>query len=66
MTNNPELAGKAYKDFVQQRYIISRHINTSYNDTGSITPLERRYILEFIKDELQRHQDALEKIKNEK
>lgn len=53
-----------YKEIVRERYIISKHINTSYSDLGQITPIEREYLIEFITDELMKKQKALDEIKN--
>ena len=50
-----------YKDIVRERYIISKHTNTSYEDTKHITPLERDYILEFITEDLQRQKELYDK-----
>ena len=55
-----------FKQIVNERYLISKHINTSYSDTASISPTERNLILQFIKDDLQREQDAIEHLKNNK
>ena len=52
-----------YKEIVRERYIISKHTNTSYKDTDQITPTERNYILEFITEELQKQQELYEKAK---
>ena len=41
-----------YKEIVKERYLISKNINTSYNEVGKITPLEREYIIEFLVDEI--------------
>ena len=40
-----------YKEIVRECYVISRNINTSYTDLLDITPSEREYLLEFIKEE---------------
>ena len=53
-------APKRLRDLVQERYLISRHINTSYNDVGSITPLERTYLLQFIKEEKEKEKEIRE------
>ena len=52
---------KRYKEIVQERYIISRYSNTSYTDTGDISPLERQYLIEFISTELKKKQEMIEK-----
>ena len=65
MINHPELAPQQYKELVKERYLITKHTNTSYNETAEITPLERRYIFEFITDELKKQQEAYDRIKEE-
>lgn len=49
-----------YEQLVQERYLISKHIHTSYVDLGKITPIERKYLLEFIRQDLQRENDIRE------
>lgn len=52
-----------YRDIVKERYLISKSTNTSYLDTGKITPLEKNYILSFIKEEIDKTKEATEKRK---
>lgn len=52
---------KRYKEIVKERYMISKNLNTSYNDVGNITPLEREYLLSFIDEDLKRTKDILDK-----
>lgn len=66
MIEKPSLASKTYKELVKERYLVTKHTNTSYNDTAHITPLERKYIFEFITDELQKQKEAYEKLRDEK
>ena len=49
-----------FKQIVQERYLISKNINTSYNDTGKITPTERRYLLEFMAEEAEKTKKYIE------
>ena len=66
LTSDKKPYGPArFKELVKERYLISKHSNTSYKDTEDLTPLERSYILEFITDELQRKKEAYEKMKQE-
>ena len=65
MIKDPQRASQIFKDLVRERYLISKHTNTSYNETAHITPLERTYIFEFVTEELQKQQEAYEKIKSE-
>lgn len=50
-----------YKELVKERYLISKAMNTSYNDIGKITPLERQYIIEFIIEERKKEEELLKK-----
>lgn len=50
-----------FKQIAEERYQISKHINTSYVDTGSISPTERNYLLEFIKRDLEHEQELINK-----
>jgi hypothetical protein len=54
------------KELIKECYLISKNINTSYNDILDITPTERTYLLQFIADEIKRSNDAIEKVKEEK
>lgn len=53
-----------YKQLVQECYVISRNINTSYSDILRMTPTERGYLLEFLYNEFKRNQEALKAAKN--
>lgn len=50
-----------YKEIARERYLISKHTHTSYEDTASLTPLERGYILEFLVEDMERQQEMYEK-----
>ena len=54
---------KRYRDIVKERYYVSKYCNTSYNDVGDMAPLERRYVLEFITNELEKQKAAIEESK---
>lgn len=54
-----------YKEIARECYLVSKHTNTPYSDTKDITPIERRYILEFITEDLQRQKDAYERARQE-
>ncbi len=51
-----------YKRIVQECYAISHSINTSYTDLMNITPLERRYMLEFLNDEAIKRKEEREEL----
>ncbi len=50
-----------FKEIAKERYLISKFINTSYNDVGQLTPIEREYLIEFAADDKKRTEDAFEK-----
>jgi len=49
-----------YKDICKERYIISKHTNTSYGDTKNITPTERKLLIEFIVEDLKKQQELID------
>ena len=51
-----------YKDIIKERFLISKHIHTSYQDTSYISPLERMYLLQLIMEDLQKKQEITEQI----
>ena len=52
-----------FKEITRERYLISKYSHTSYKDLDDVSPTERAYILEFIYDELQKEQEAIEEAK---
>lgn len=52
-----------YEELVKERYLISKTINTSYSDTGSMTPTERNYILRYMLDEMKQQEEKLKELK---
>lgn len=52
-----------YKQIIQECYLISKNINTSYLDLMDITPNEKNMMLELLKDEAKRNEEYLEKYK---
>ena len=48
------------KEIVKERYLISRQIHTSYSDLAQVTPLERKYLLEFVTNELRKQKELLD------
>ena len=64
LTNDGKPYGPVrYKDIVKERYLISKYCNTSYTDIGDTSPLERKYILEFITDELKKQKEQIDQMK---
>jgi len=52
-----------YKEIVRECYLISKNCNTSYTDLMYITPVEKNYLLEFIKEEFEMTEEILKKQK---
>lgn len=52
-----------FYEIVKERYLISKHCNTSYKDLDNVSPTERTYLLELIYDELQKEHRAYEEAK---
>lgn len=54
-----------YKEIVKERYLLSKNMNTSYNELGQITPTERKYLMEFLIEEIKESKKAMEEKKRE-
>lgn len=52
-----------FKDVARERYLISKHTNTSFNDTQYMSPVEREFVLEFIMEELQKQKEIMDAAK---
>lgn len=59
MSDGKPYGPERFKAIVRERYIISKFINTSYNDVGDMTPLEREYIIGFIAEEKKREEELI-------
>ena len=49
-----------FEQIVEERYQISKHINTSYVDLGKVSPAERKYLLHFIKRDIEHENKLIE------
>lgn len=54
-----------YKQIVKERYAIARNANITYQDTGEMTPTERRLILQFLVEEQEQQKELIEKSKQQ-
>lgn len=52
-----------FKDIARERYLISKHTNTSFNDTQYMSPIEREFVLEFVMEELQKQKEIMDAAK---
>ena len=49
-----------FKQLVKERYLITKHTNTSYGDTGDISVKEKDMLIDFIMEDLRRTKEAIE------
>ena len=54
-----------YAQIVEERYLISKYINTSYLDLGKISYVERQYLLNFIHRDKEREREIIEQAKKD-
>lgn len=54
-------APKRYKEIVQECYLLSKNLNTSYTDTMKLTPLERNYLIQLLAQDFDEKRKAYEK-----
>lgn len=53
-----------YKQIVQECYLISKNMNTSYTEVrDTITPIERKMMLEFLNEEAEKVKKSFEEHK---
>ena len=52
-----------FEEIIQECYIISKNINTSYTDLLDITPREKNMMLELLNNEAKRQQELYDKQK---
>jgi len=50
-----------FNQIIKECYLISKNINTSYNDLMDITPKEKDMMLEFLNDEAKKQEEMFEK-----
>lgn len=52
-----------FEEIIQECYIISKNIHTSYTDLLDITPREKNMMLELLNNEAKRQQELYDKQK---
>lgn len=57
--------GKPYapirlKQIIKENFYLTKHLNNSYSDLIDITPLERKYLLEFLIDDFKKQKEVRE------
>lgn len=53
-----------FESLIQERYLISKRTNTSYLDTGKMTPRERTTIVKYILEEIKKENESLQSLSN--
>ena len=54
-------APKRYKEIVTECYLLSKNLNTSYMDIMKITPLERGYLIQLLRQDFDEKKKLYEK-----
>lgn len=49
---------KRFKEILEDCWFISKNINTSYTDILQISPLERKHLIDIIKESMRIEKDA--------
>lgn len=50
-----------YKKLVKEAYYIIKNTSATYSEVLDMTPIERKYILDFLFEEFTKNQEALER-----
>lgn len=50
---------QVFSNTLNECYIISKHIHTSFSDVKKMTPTERRFIIKFIIDDMKQEQEMI-------
>lgn len=67
MTNDGKPYGPLrYRQIVNEAYVLTKNTHTTYSDVMQMTPLERSYMLDFLKDEATRAQELINKANQKK
>lgn len=67
LTNKGEPYGPyRYKEIVNECYLISKNLNTSYTELMNITPLERGYILNNVLQELEHAKERAKELQKQR
>lgn len=53
-----------YKQIMKDCWYITKHIHTSYNEILKISPNERDILIEFISNDIRKHNEEMEEILN--
>lgn len=66
-TNTGEPYGPIrYEELVKECYIISKNLHTSYADVLCMTPIERGFIISFMREEIEQQKAEMERRKAER
>ena len=63
-SKNEALGPQVFKDLVHERFLISKYSNISYLETADLTPTERKILLGFITEDLEKKVKAEQQWRN--
>lgn len=52
---------RRFKEIVEECWFITKNVNTSYTDILKISPLERKYLIDVIKESMRIEKDEWDK-----
>ena len=52
---------KRFKEIIEECWFITKNVNTSYNDVLQISPLERKYLIDVIRESQRIEKDEWDK-----
>lgn len=53
-----------YKNYVNEIYFLVKYAGTSYEEVKRMTPIEKDYMIEFTREEMQRNADKIKEIQS--
>ena len=51
-----------FNEIIKERYLICKHCNTSYSDTGLLSIKEKNELLKLVASEIQKNKNSIEKL----
>ncbi len=66
VVDDPEFKSTTMSNIIQEKYQISKRINTSFIELDMITPLERKTLLKLILKDLEEQKRVMEAARNKK
>lgn len=64
--DNKPYGSVRYKEIVEEIFYLTKHTHVTYNDVLNMSPLERRYLLEFLIKDFKRNKEVEESARQRK